>query len=433
VVERKGFSMEDTTNTILLVDDEENILSSLQRLLRREGYNVITTTSPGKALEIVRSEPVSLIISDQKMPEMGGTEFLARARDIQPEAIRIILTGYADINAAMAAINQGQVYRFITKPWNDLDFKANIKQAIDFYHLRRENQRLFELTVQQNAELKGLNENLEKKVEERTQEISKKNREIGRLYKELQASYFKTIRIFMDLMQIYDPALGGHVKKVAVLSRLLAEKCDLQGEELDIVEAAGSLHDVGLIGIPREIIGKKGSQRTAAEEALYEQHPALGYAILNSVPKLEQVSILVKSHHEWFNGAGYPDGLKKEEIPRGARIVAVANAYDHISARKDISGKDVLHRLHKLAGDELDPSIVSAAIEVFSALEKADKSEGAVTLADLRPDMVLAQELRTHSGRLLMAKDSVLKEAYLERIKRFHAIDPIVGWIYVYR
>ncbi|MFZ5993765.1 MAG: HD domain-containing phosphohydrolase [Thermodesulfobacteriota bacterium] len=417
--------MEDTTKTILLVDDEENILSSLQRLLRRENYNVITNTSPAKALETLRHEAVSLIISDQRMPEMDGTEFLERAREIQPEAARIMLTGYADISAAMAAINQGQVYRFITKPWNDLDLKTTIKQAIDFYNLRQENQRLFELTVRQNAELKELNENLEKKVEERTQEIN-------RLYKELQSSYFKTIRIFMDLMQMYDPALGGHAKRVAVLSRLLAEKCELQGEELDVVEAAGSLHDVGLIGIPREIIRKKGSERTAAEKALYEQHPALGYAILNSVPKLDQVSILVKSHHERFDGAGYPDRLKKEEIPLGARIIAVANVYDHLSARRDISREDVLHRLRKLAG-ELDPSVVSAAIEVFSAIKKEDRGEVAVTLEDLRPDMILARELKTHSGRLLMPKDAVLKEAYLEKIRKFHEIDPIVGWIYVYR
>src|SRR4030042_6899699 len=120
--------MEDTTRTILLVDDEENILSALQRLLRRENYNVITNASPEKALEILKHEPVSLVISDQRMPEMDGTEFLEKAREIQPVAIRIILTGYADINAAMAAINQGKVYRFITKPWNDLDLKTTISQ-----------------------------------------------------------------------------------------------------------------------------------------------------------------------------------------------------------------------------------------------------------------------------------------------------------------
>ncbi|TSA05996.1 MAG: response regulator [Deltaproteobacteria bacterium] len=422
----KGFTVEDTTRTILLVDDEENILSSLQRLLRRENYNVITNASPEKALEILKHEPVSLIISDQRMPEMDGTEFLEKAGEIQPEAIRIILTGYADISAAMAAINQGQVYRFVTKPWNDLDLKATIGQAIDFYNLRQENQRLFDLTVRQNAELKDLNENLEKKVEERTQEIK-------RLYKELQSSYFKTIRIFTDLMQMYDPALGGHVKRVAVLSRLLAEKCDLQGEELDVVEAAGSLHDVGLIGIPREIIRKKGSERTAAEEALYRQHPNLGYTILNLAPKLDQVSILVKSHHEWFDGAGYPDRLKKEEIPLGARIIAVADGYDHLLARGGISKEDALFYLRKLAGSALDPVVVSVAVKVLSTIKTADRAEVAVTLADLQPDMVLARELRTHTGRLLMPKDAVLKEAYLEKVKKFHEIDPIVGWIYVYR
>ncbi len=424
--------MEDKVKTILIIDDEEGILSALKRLLRREDYNVITTTSPDRGLEILRNEPVSLIISDQRMPEMDGTEFLHQASMLQPDALRIMLTGYADVNAAMAAINQGQVYRFITKPWNDLELKVTIKEAVDFNNLRRENQKLYDLTIQQNAELKELNENLERKVEERTQEIAEKNEELNRLYKELQASYFKTIRVFLDLMEMYDPDLGGHAKRVGVSSRLLAEHCNLQEEELDVIEAAGYLHDVGLIGIPREIIRKRRLDRTLAEEGLFKQHPILGYVLLNAVPKLDQVSVLVRSHHELFNGTGYPDGLKKEEIPFGARIIAIANVYDHILARKNTSIDDVSIHLRKVAGVELDPLIVSKAIEVFLELKEVERPEVAIAVEDLRPNMVLARGLKTQSGRLLMPKDAVVKEVYLEKINKFHEIDPI-EWIYVYK
>lgn len=426
-------TVEKTVNTILLVDDEENILSSLQRLLRREGYNIVASPSPEKALDVLRERPVTVIVSDQRMPEMDGTEFLAQARDLQPEAVRIMLTGYADISAAMAAINQGHVYRFITKPWNDLDLKATIKQAIDTHNLKDENRRLYALAARQNAELQELNENLEKKVDERTREIAEKNRELDGLYKELQTSYYQTIRVFLDLIELHDPALGGHAKRVAVLSRLIAEKCDLRDEAQDLTEAAASLHDIGLIGTPREVIRKGSSGRTAAEEALYRQHPALGYAILNSVPKLHQISALVKYHHEWFNGNGYPEGLARDRIPLGARIIAAADVFDRLSARKNITRAQALSQLFDLAGERLDPTIVSAAIEAFSEIRKTERSETAVTLEDLKPDMALARDLRTVSGRLLMPKGAVLKEAYLDKVKKFHAIDPIVGWIYVYK
>lgn len=419
------------SDSILLVDDEESILSSLKRLLRKEGYNIFSTTSPDEGLEILRREAVALIISDQRMPEMDGTEFLAKARELQPNAVRVILTGYADINAAIAAINQGQVYRFITKPWDDLDIRATIKQAVDLANLKKENKRLFELSVRQNAELKEWNENLEKKVQERTNEIAQKNLELDRLYKELSNSYFKTIRIFVELMEIYDPSLGGHSKRVAALARAIAKKCRLPEAELDNIETAGYLHDIGLIGIPRAVAKKQN--RTSAEEALYKQHPTLGYTILNAIPHLDHVSVLVKSHHERFNGSGYPDRLREEEIPLGARIVSVANAYDHLLSRKDLSKDDIPLWLKRLAKDELDPELISMAIDLLASIRKSTATEISITLDQLRPNMVLSRELRTHSGRLLMPKDAVLKEAYLEKLRRFHDIDPIVGWIYVYK
>ena len=168
-----------TMPTILFVDDESNILKSLQRLFLDEEYEVVTAESGKAALEMIEGgmRP-TVIVSDQRMPEMNGAEFLARAKEIAPESIRMVLTGYADINAAVNAINQGGIYRYILKPWNDDDLKLSIHEAIKRYNLVRENQRLTEELTRKNQELAQLNDQLEKKVEERTSELRRKVKEL---------------------------------------------------------------------------------------------------------------------------------------------------------------------------------------------------------------------------------------------------------------
>ncbi|MEW6328241.1 MAG: response regulator [Thermodesulfobacteriota bacterium] len=162
-------------NTILIVDDEANILQSLKRVFRREPYRVLTASSGPEGLEILGKEHVDLIISDQRMPEMSGTQFLARAKDLYPETIRIILSGYTDVDSITEAINVGNVYKFILKPWEDEAFKTTIRESFEMTRLQRENRKLTETIKKQNEELRYLNKNLEKEVGDRTVEIKLQN------------------------------------------------------------------------------------------------------------------------------------------------------------------------------------------------------------------------------------------------------------------
>ena len=161
---------------ILMVDDEAGVLSACQRALRNEEYELVVTTSPEEALRKVASELYAVVMSDQRMPVMEGAQLLEKVREISNDTVRIMLTGYADIQAAMDAINRGEVYRFLTKPWNDDELRLTLRQAVAQFKLVTENKRLQVLTQEQNAQLTDLNQNLEQKVVERTEEISRLKR-----------------------------------------------------------------------------------------------------------------------------------------------------------------------------------------------------------------------------------------------------------------
>ncbi len=161
---------------VLCVDDEPNILNSLKRLLRREDYRLLTASSGPSALEIMQEDQVHVVISDQRMADMSGVEFLARVKEEYPDAIRIILTGYTEVDSITEAINKGHIYKFFLKPWNDQNLKLEIKQALDQYELMQDNKSLHGKIMLQNEELKQINHKLEEMVQERTQELEVRNR-----------------------------------------------------------------------------------------------------------------------------------------------------------------------------------------------------------------------------------------------------------------
>ena len=168
--------MTSGAHTVLCVDDEPNILNALKRLLRREDYRLITVGSAEEGLALLALQPVHVVLSDQRMPGINGTEFLARVRERYPDVLRIILSGYMDVDAITEAVNKGHVYKFFLKPWNDQNLKLEIRQALDQYDLMQANRRLTEELQQKNEELRHINQNLEAMVRERTEILELQNR-----------------------------------------------------------------------------------------------------------------------------------------------------------------------------------------------------------------------------------------------------------------
>ena len=157
--------------TLLLVDDEENITSALVRLLRRDGYNILRANSGAEGLAMLAQNKVGVIISDQRMPGMSGVEFLSKVREQYPDTVRIVLSGYTELNSVTDAINRGAVYKFLTKPWEDELLRANVEEAFQRYEMRMENTRLARELEDANEELTRINHELEQRVEEKTREV----------------------------------------------------------------------------------------------------------------------------------------------------------------------------------------------------------------------------------------------------------------------
>ncbi|MGB9712461.1 MAG: HD domain-containing phosphohydrolase [Dissulfurimicrobium hydrothermale] len=418
-------------DAVLFVDDEENILKAVHRLLRNENYRLLFTTDPEKAIEILQTEDVAVIVSDQKMPGMTGTELLAKAKTIDPDIIRIILTGYADIKAAVEAINKGEVFRFISKPWDDEELKTIIRQAIFHHFLIVENKRLLRVTQEQNQRLEELNADLEKRVDERTSQLLEKHQELARLYQKLQSNFKDTVRVFIDLIELYDPFLGGHSKRVGMLAKELAEKMNIMGADLDLIEMAASLHDIGLMGVPKEFWHWKPSGFSPAQEAVFKTHPEIGYRLLYKIEFLRQAAVIVMCHHERFDGMGFPSGLPSVSIPLGARIINVVSTYDNYLHQQDLDKENALKRLRKLAGSALDPEIVRVFEDIIKSIPPV-RGEKQINIDDLKAGMQLSSDIVTASGRMLMAKDSVLTNTHIIRLKNIHEMDPIIDKIYIY-
>jgi response regulator RpfG family c-di-GMP phosphodiesterase len=167
--------MEKNQYTLLCVDDEKNILNALKRLLRKENFRLLTGNSGDEGLEILAANEVHVVLSDQRMPGMNGTEFLKEVKALYPDILRIILTGYTDVDSISEAINEGHIYKFFLKPWNDQNLKLEIRQAMEQYSLMQDNKRLHDQVFQQNEELKKINENLEVIIQERTRNLEYQN------------------------------------------------------------------------------------------------------------------------------------------------------------------------------------------------------------------------------------------------------------------
>jgi len=167
--------MNEYRHTILCVDDEKNVLHSLKRLLRKEGYRLLVALSGAEGLDVLRKSEVHLVMCDQRMSGMTGTEFLARVKDEYPDVLRVILTGYTEVDAITESINRGHIYKFFLKPWNDQNLKLEIKQALEQYDLIQTNKALHEKVLEQNIELQRINEHLEDLVQERTMDLEIQN------------------------------------------------------------------------------------------------------------------------------------------------------------------------------------------------------------------------------------------------------------------
>lgn len=402
--------------TLLCVDDEPGILSALRRLFRRTGYRVLTAQGGVDALEQLNKEAIDLVISDMRMPHMDGVALLEQVKLRHPEVIRLLLTGYADMDSTVAAINLGQIQRYITKPWNDDELLLVVSEAFERRALEQEKRRLEALTARQNEALRTLNATLEEKVEARTAELSNAN-------DRLKKHYLSSIKAFSGLLEQRGPQLMGHARRVADVARRTAQSLKLgEADERDVF-IAGLLHDIGQIGLPDAVLSKAVPKMCHEEGEKYRLHPIQGEQILMSLDDMQGVATLIRAHHERFDGQGFPDRLSGLGIPLGARILALAETYDDLQTghlgSSGLSPEQARIVVGKGRGTQFDPAVLDAFLSLFPVTKPPPPPAPALLLDanHLRPGMVLAKDLISDQGVLLLAVGHVLTADLILRIQ----------------
>jgi putative nucleotidyltransferase with HDIG domain len=320
--------MADKVYKILIVDDEEDNLELLYRTLRQK-FDVIKTTSPLEALKMLDETVVDLIISDHKMPEMDGVEFLKRSLDMNPLCVRLLVTAYSDSIILIDAINEAKIYRYIKKPWRPAELMIIVEAAAEYYQLKIENDKL--------------------------------------IY-DLKALFSGTVNAIIEALDAKDSYTLGKSRRVTYLSLKMAEYLQLERVEVGKLELAGLLHDIGMIGVPDTVLLKTETLSHDDYEVI-KRHVTHGVTILEDIKQLKDVVEIIKYHHERFDGSGYPSGLIGDAIPMNSRIIAVADAYDSIisdrSYRHGASHEDAIKILKSQSAKQFDPIVIDAFLAII--------------------------------------------------------------------
>ncbi|MFZ4859991.1 MAG: HD domain-containing phosphohydrolase [Desulfuromonadaceae bacterium] len=428
--------------TVLLVDDEENILRSLQRLLMDEDFAIETATSGEAALEKLRTlENVGLILSDQRMPGMNGAEFLGRSREYVPDAVRILLTGYTDINAAIDAINRGGTSRYLSKPWNDDELVQVVRDAVSHYALIAENKRLNGIIAQQNEELQEWNSNLKGRVLQQTTAIRVKCEEAHAALDVSRRSYNGIIDTLSSMVELRGKRTHQHSRNVALLATGAAKDLGIKDDELETIRMASLLHDIGEIGISERILRMTPETMDQDEFQEYSMHPVRAQLLLDNIVELRPAALLIRHHHENFDGTGFPDRIYGDKIPLGSRLIAYADQIDKAAMLlpEDVAADQALARAELYLGRHLDPSLQlvfkSCVNKCYISDSKQIYEAEAVILElrpnELQPGMVLAHNLLSGSGILLLKRGITLDAVLITLVKRYYQIDPSVTGVFV--
>ncbi len=414
------------SKAILVVDDDEIILVAISETLSAEGYAVTTCNNPLEALELVKKNPYAVIMSDQRMGEMTGLELLGEVKKIQPHASRILLTGVLTLKTVIDAINKGEIFRFLAKPWIREELVATIQNALNRYQLILENEKLHADTLALNDQLQDANEQLETQL----LQIKEQNLQLERAREALAKNFDHSLELCYRIINAFHPLLGKETKAVVDITQLMCESGALSVDDQKTLRTAAWLHNIGLIGISRDVLlksRKNPEQLTLSEHNLIHNHTVYAQTLASFFDQMESVGHALRAHHERWDGSGYPDGLARESIPWPARCLAVAVYYVECGLPREMAVEEILN----LSGKTFDPEAVRLFLKVTRS-SPLPKKMREILFSDLKPGMVLAKGIYSPTGMLLIPSDEVLTEKTLQKLTMHNMVDPTTQRILVY-
>jgi len=396
--------------SILLVDDETDVLNSLKRVFRtRKHITVFAVNDAREGIKILSQNKIDLVISDQKMPGVEGNKFLGYVKDHFPYVVRIMLSGYAEQENMLSAINKGEVYRFITKPWDNQDLLVTIEKALEHGSLERENHRLTE-------ELKIKNEHLEDLVSQRTANLEKAMATIKQ-QRDAARNSLKDTAIFLgSLIEMFNKDVSERIGRTAGLVQKVLSELNLPVNERRPILMSAYFCEIGAYDTHTE---SEGDERTVPEKS---EH------LIRSVLKLSDLAQIVRHCRENYNGSGFPDMIEGEMIPLGSRILRVCRDYDQLIHERELSSQEAGSFLLQHEGDLYDGKIIRALLDKVHGEEGGAKR---MRVRDLKEGMILSGNIYLNSGELFLPPGTEINSDVIERIKEFSELLDMEREIYV--
>jgi len=414
---------------LMIVDDEAAILASLKRIFRGRPYQLVSFDNAPQAIEYLQNNPdsIDVIISDMRMPGMDGLEFLTKVSQTWPDIMRLVLSGYADMESVIKVVNQANLHSYVTKPWDEVDLKLKVQQAAEQRYLKFT---LRQLQAERQAELEAVNASLEDKINERTSDLLAAKESLRQTIASLEDSHRGAVKMIAYFAEQGWQSLQPHSEAVAKMTARFVRFLGLDKKMANDIVVAARLHDIGLAVLDQKIVHKPVHEQTDKEREIYRKHAILGENTLMGMPVMVDVAKIVRHHHESFNGDGYPDKLSGENIPFGARIIRLVNDYenmlDGLRYEHAYSPDEALDVIRQNSFEFYDPKLVTAFVKMMSSDQ--DSIDGnqqiwSLTPDELKPGMELYENLVSLDGMILLTAGQVLNERLINRIHHVEKMD----------
>lgn len=315
-------------HTLLLVDDDPDVLATLTRSFRK-GYKTLSANGGEAGIALLNEHPVDLIICDQRMPNISGDQVLSHALQAQPDAIRILLTGYADVESLLTCVNDAHIYKYVTKPWDPAELNLTVVRALESLVLKRD---------------------------------------LDTAREQLETAYKDAVVMLCLAAEGKDQDTASHLYRVQHYTEALAVAMGVDNAAAAHMGLMSMLHDIGKLATPDAILKKPG-KLTAEEWDIMREHPLAGVRILGDNPFYETAREISAGHHENYDGDGYPHGLRGDDIPLSARIVKIVDVFDALTTQRPYKEpwpmEEAITHIESHAGIMFDPAMVDKLKDLF--------------------------------------------------------------------
>ncbi len=424
---------------ILIVDDEPMVLAVLKDQLQPEGYHLTTLDNPNHALELLQKESFSVLLADNEMPGMTGLDLLSKVKESYPTTTRLLVSSGLSMTALSEAIKADTIYRFITKPWLREELMVTVRNAVVHNRLLSENKALHERNIHLNLKIAKLSEAEHAAESAREGQLSEPEQAGGDAggdaAEEAQGppvppGVEMAVNAFTKMIYTFHPNLGNTSQRAVALCQTLGEVLELPSDQLKSLLWAAALHDIALVGVNRDIVRRwlRGPEKCTDEEmVMIKKHPEEAQRMIEPLPFFQSAGEIIRSHHENWDGTGYPDGLKGEMIPWLARLLGVVVVY----CSKHSASIQAMSEIEVEAEKLFDPDAISSLAKA-APLTKMPRGEREILLIELKAGMVLARDIFNANNFLLLPKGRELTDASINKILSINRITPIDPFVLVY-